>query len=127
MKRNNSRTCERRRDWIRLGKDSSSRARRVSESKNNWCYASSHRHGGVCGVGMLRSVIETSREILIDILSPFRNESCETTHIASCYNSKGVMVGKEVGGVYSSVDVPVMGYGAKRPYLVDVNRERKDM
>jgi len=76
---------------------------------------------------MLRSEIETSREILIDTSSPFRNGSVEITHTTSCLNSKGVLVGKEVGGVYSSVDVPVMGYGAKRPYLVDVNREGKDM
>jgi hypothetical protein len=114
-------------DWMNLGNDASltlTSEGSIPESKSNRCYVSSHRHGGVRGVGMLRSVIDIIREILIDAEI---GKTIKATHIASCHNSKGVMVGKEVGGVYSSVDVPVMGYGAKRPYLVDVNRERKDM
>lgn len=72
---------------------------------------------------MLRSVIETNREILTDISLCIRNERNEITHVSSCYHSKNVMVGEEVGVVRSSCDDLVMRLGAKGPYLVDVNRE----
>jgi hypothetical protein len=115
---------ESRRDWMKLGNDASLREGSVRESKNNRCYVSSHHHGGVREVGMLRSVIETSREILTDAEI---NEAIKATGISSCQNSKGVMVDEEVGVARSSVDAPVMGSGAKGPYLVDVNREGRDV
>ncbi|MCF6314077.1 MAG: hypothetical protein L3J39_16640 [Verrucomicrobiales bacterium] len=118
---------EGRRGWMKLGNDASLLKRSVPESKNNRCYVSSHRHGGVREVGMLRSVIETSREVLADALSPSGNGEPEATHIASCRNSKGVRVCEEVGGGRSSDDGFVMKHGAKEPYLVEVNREGKDM
>ena len=110
---------ESRRGWIRLGNGASISGGRASESKNNKCYASSYRHGGVGGVRMLRSVIETSREILIDAKV---NKATKATHIASP-SDKNVMLHEEVGVANMSDDAPVMGCGAKEPYLVDVNRE----
>ncbi len=98
--------------------------RSIPESKNNRQYVSSHHHGGVREVGMLRSVIDITREILIDAEI---NEAIKATRITSCDNSKNAMVGEEVGGANKSVDGFVMKLGAKKPYLVDVNRERKDM
>lgn len=107
--------------WIRLGNDALflKRSGGVPESKNNRCYASSHRHGGVGGVGMLRSVIETNREILTDVEI---NEAIKTTRTTSPCD-KGVVVCEEVGVAHSSVDASVMECRAKEPYLVDVNRE----
>lgn len=112
---------ESRRGWIRLGNDMPGATRCVPESKNNRYNASIHRHGGVCGVGMLRSMIETSREIL-------RDAETNKTVRATCVTSplplgKGVLVCEEVGVVHSSEDALVMSSGAKEPYLVDVNRE----
>jgi len=121
---------ESRRGWIRLGNDSPSAWRRVPESKNNRCYTSSHRHGGVCGVGMLRSVIETSREILIGVRFVFLTSSRmagETTTVTSYQNSKRRSVNEEVGVAHSSDDGFVMKLGAKEPYLVGANREGKDV
>jgi len=51
---------ESRRGWMTLGKGSSLLERDAPVSKNNRCIESSHRHGGVREVGMLRSVIEKS-------------------------------------------------------------------
>ncbi len=96
----------------------------VPESKNNRQYVSSHHHGGVREVGMLRSVIDITREILIDAEI---NEAIKATRITSCDYSKNTLVDEEVGGANKSVDGFVMKLGAKKPYLVDVNRERKDM
>jgi hypothetical protein len=116
--------CESRRDSVRIGNDFLQQKEGVSESKYNRCYAPSYRHSGVGGVGMLRSVIETNREIL----TAFEvNETTKTSRVASYGNSECMGNCKEVGGVHSSVDVSVMECGAKEPYLVDVNRERKDM
>ncbi len=115
---------EGRRGWIRLGNDAAGNPSSVSESKENRCYVSSHRHGGVRGVGMLRSVIEKSREILAAV---FPRQKGGTPHVASYQNSEDMRSCKEVGRVYSSVDDFVMKFGAKEPYLVDVNREAKDM
>ncbi len=112
---------------MKLGNDASLSEGSVPESKNNRSYVSSHRHGGVREVGMPRSVIETSREILADISLLPSNGAHEITHIASCRNSEGVRVCEEVGGVHSSDDGFVMKHGAKEPYLVGVNREGKDM
>ena len=72
---------------------------------------------------MLRSVIETSREILIDAKI---NKATKATHIASP-SDKNVMLHEEVGVANMSDDAPVMGCGAKEPYLVDVNREETDV
>ena len=124
MKLNILEWCESRRNLIRLGNDLPSATRCVPESKNNRCYASSYHHSGVGEVGMLRSVIETSREILTDAEI---NEAIKATRITSCYHSKDASVCEEVGMAHSSVDAPVMGCGAKEPYLVDVNREVKWM
>ena len=79
---------ESRRDWIRLGNDTSSETRSVPESKNNRYDASNHRHGGVGGVGMLRSMIETNREIL---MGAEVNKVAEATDITSP-RDKGVLV-----------------------------------
>ncbi len=76
---------------------------------------------------MLRSVIETNREILADVSRLSRNGELETTHIASCRSSKGVWICEEVGGAHSSDEGFVIKHGAKEPYLVEVNREGKDM
>jgi hypothetical protein len=118
---------ESRRGWMKLGNDASLSERRISESKNNRHHVSSHRHGGVREVGMLRSVIETSRENLTDTPSFPRNGRQGKTHNSSCRTSKSVLVCEEVGGVHSSDEGFVMKHGAKEPYLVEVNRERKDM
>lgn len=115
---------ESRRGWMTLGKGSSLLERDAPESNNNRCIESSHRHGGVREVGMLRSVIEKSREILTGAES---SKMIKATRITSCKNSKGVLVSEEVGVARSSVDASVMGGGAKEPHLVDVNREGKDM
>ncbi len=106
---------------MNLGNDASLSERSVPESKNNRQYVSSHHHGGVREVGMLRSVIDITREILIDAEI---NEAIEATRITSCDNSKNVMVGEEVGGANKSVDNLCNEDGAKKPYLVDVNREK---
>lgn len=68
---------------------------------------------------MLRSVIEISREILIGANSLHK---LEATDVTSSLN-ESMMAGKEVGVAHSSVDDSVMEFGAKEPYLVDVNRE----
>lgn len=116
---------ESRRGWIRLGNDAIDiEISSFPESKHNRCHASSHRHGGVCGVGMLRSVIEKSREIRPDAKI---NEAIKATRITSHDHGKGVVVCAEVGVARSSDEAPVMGCGAKGPYLVDVNSEGKDM
>jgi len=76
---------------------------------------------------MLRSVIETSREILAVVKV---GETSKTLRIASYQNSEYVWDCEEVGGVHISDEASVMDCGAKEPYLVDVNREvkyRKDM
>lgn len=69
---------------------------------------------------MLRNVMETSMEILTDAEI---NEAIKATRITSYVHGKGVLVGEEVGMARSSDDAPVMGSGAKEPYLVEVNRE----
>lgn len=109
-------------DWIRLGNGGSTKGGYIRESKNNGCYASNHRHGGVCEVGMLRSVIETSREILISVV---RKHDPNTTSGTSF--DEAILAYEEVGVAHSSVEAPVMGRRAKEPYLVDVNREAKEM
>jgi len=73
-------------------------------------------------VGMLRSDIETNREILMNAEA---GEPAKATRITSCYG-KGALVHQEVGGAHSSDDGFVMKHGAKEPYLVDVNREAKE-
>jgi hypothetical protein len=71
---------------------------------------------------MLRSVIETSREILAVVaVSKMSKTPCMTSY----QNSEDAGDCKEVGGVHSSDDGFVMKLGAKEPYLVDVNREVK--
>ena len=122
---------ESRRGWTRLGNDTVLYENGVPESKNNRCYASFHRHGGVCGVGMLRSVIETSGEILIigitaKPLYPAGVEALKSD-VTSYQNSERIRDDEEVGGVHNSVDDFVMKFGAKEPYLVDANREGKDV
>lgn len=109
--------------WIRLGKDAPVINRSVPESKNNRYDASSQHHGGVGGVGMLRNGIETNREILTDGMN---SKEVKPTH-ATSHPDKSVLVCEEVGGVHSSDDGFVMKLGAKGPYLVDVNREGKDV
>jgi hypothetical protein len=59
-------------------------------------------------VGMLGSDMETSRDIL-----------------KSCREDAGG--GQEVGVAHSSEEASVMERGAKGPYLVDVDREAKDV
>lgn len=59
-------------------------------------------------VGMRRSEMETSREIL--------NQCCGN-----------VALSEEVGRVRSSEEASVMERGAKGPCLVSVNREAKDV
>ena len=73
---------------MNLGNDASLFEGSVLESKSNRCYVSSHRHGGVREVGMLRSVIAENREILIDAEI---NEAIKATRITSCDNSKNVV------------------------------------
>ena len=97
-----------------FGNDASLKEGSVPESKNNRCIESSHHHGGVREVGMLRSVIEKSREILADAKI---NEAIKVTGNPSCRNSKGALVSEEVGVVRSSDEVSVMENGAKGPYL----------
>lgn len=58
-------------------------------------------------VGMLRSDLETNREIR-----------------KSCRGKAGI--DSEVGVAHSSVETSVMERGAKGPYLVKVNREAKE-
>jgi hypothetical protein len=116
---------ESRRGWMKLGNDTISQpsaTRRVPESKNNRYDVSSHRHGGVREVGMLRSVIETSREILAVVAV---RKMSKTPRMTSYQNREDAGDCKEVGGVHSSDDGFVMKLGAKEPYLVDVNREVK--
>ena len=99
---------EGRRNVIRLGNDtlsSTQGGRSVPESRNNGCYASRYRHGGVSGVGMWRSEAGKRRGILICDVQASR---------------------KEAGKVHSSVEALVMRRGAKEPYLVAVNRRVKD-
>lgn len=91
--------------WIRLGNGASAKSRSVRESKNNRCHVSNYHYGGVSGVRMWRSVIETKRE-----------NPTQTPELR-----------REVGEVHSSDDSPVMGGGAKEPYLVAVNSEAKEM
>ena len=79
---------------------------------------------------MLRSVIETSREVLIGVRFVFLTSSRmagETTTVTSYQNSKRRSVNEEVGVAHSSDDGFVMKHGAKEPYLVDANREGKDV
>jgi len=90
--------------WIRLGNGASTQGRSAREPKNNRCYVSNYRHGGVYGVGMLRSVIETSREIL---MSADGLHKLEATDATSSLN-KGMLAGEEVGVAHSSVDGFVM-------------------
>lgn len=59
-------------------------------------------------VGMLRSDLETSREIPEGL-------------------SRGAGVNREVGVARSSAEASVMERGAKGPHLVKVNREAKDV
>jgi hypothetical protein len=112
---------ESRRSWIRLGNDNYMKHSAIRESKNSRCYASSHRHGGVGGVGTLRSVIETSREILISANGLHKPEA---TGVTSSLN-ENIMADKEDGMAHSSVEGSVMETGTKEPYLVDVNREAR--
>lgn len=105
MKLNPWDTDENRWGWIRLGNGTSAESRRVKESKNNRYHISNYHHGGVNGVRMWRSVIETKREI----------------------PTQAPELRREVGEVHSSDDSPVMGGGVKEPYLVAVNREAKEM
>jgi len=99
---------ESRRGWMTLGKGSSLLERDAPVSKNNRCIESSHRHGGVREVGMLRSVIEKSREILTGAK---KSKKIEATRITSCKHSKGVLVSEEVGVARSSEDASVMERG----------------
>jgi len=124
MKPNILEWCEGRRDLIRTGNDTPLKRKSVPESRNNRCNASNHHRSGVGEVGMLRSEIEISREILMEAKSYKKLKATSTT---SCKHSKGELIYEEVGMVHSSVEVPVMGHRAKEPYLVDVNREKKDM
>ena len=114
---------ESRRDWIRLGNDTSSETRSVPESKNNRYDASNHRHGGVGGVGMLRRVMKLRGEIL---KCAYRIYSYEQ-QASQAYKGKGVLALEEVGEARSSVEALVMRCGAKEPYFGDVNREAKDV
>jgi hypothetical protein len=114
--------CESRRNSVRFGNDFLQQKKEVLESKYNRCHAPSYRPSGVGGVGMLRSVIETNREILTAVEV---NETTDASHVTSYRNSECMGNCKEVGGVHSSVDVSVMEYGAKGPYLVNVNRDNE--
>ena len=114
--------CEGRRDLIRSGNDPLELIKRVPESRNNGSNASNHHRSGVGEVGMLGSEIETSREIPVNA----EGESRGKVHHKS-QTRQGCSVHGEVGMVRSSVDAPVMGCRAKGSYLVDVNREEKDM
>ena len=67
---------------------------------------------------MLRSVIETSREIPISVK---RMHDSNTTNDTSF--DKVSLAYEEVGVAHSSDEAPVMGSRAKEPYLVDVNSE----
>ena len=110
--------------WIRLGIDAHLMMS-ILESKTNREYASSHRHGGVSVVGMLRSDGETSREIPVGAKS--LAVWTKATGVASWVTSEGALASWEVGAVRSSADTSVMAGGAKGPYLVDVNREVEDV
>ena len=105
---------------MNLGKDAFLSKGSVSESKSNKCYVSSHCHGGVCEAGMLRGVIETSREILTGLEI---SKMTDSSHVTSYRNSENMRNCKEVGGGHNSVDASVLEFGAKEPCLVDVNRE----
>ncbi|MDB9741537.1 hypothetical protein OAB00_01645 [Akkermansiaceae bacterium] len=64
--------------------------------------------------------MDITREILIDAKI---NGAIKATRITSCNHSESAMVGEEVGGANKSVDSFCNENGAKKPYLVDVNRE----
>jgi hypothetical protein len=112
-----------------LGNGKSLKEGEAPEAKNNRCIESSHRHGGVREVGMLRNVIATISEILIDAKRAEReSEANKATRIASCFSTARVRwsVRKSEGHVVVLIGF-VMKQGARAPYLVDVNREGKDM
>jgi len=109
---------------IRTGNDTPLKKKSVLEFRNNRCNASNHHRSGVGEVGMPRSEIETNREILMEAKSHIKLDATDTT---SCKHSESVLFYKEVGMAHSSVDVSVMEHRTKGSYLVDVNREEKDM
>jgi len=81
---------------IRIGTNAScNHAGSVPESKDNRCNASVHRHGGVCVVGMLRSGLETSREIHV---RAEEWECSEATGVTSV-KSEGILAYGEVWNV----------------------------
>jgi len=98
--------------------------RGILEFRNNRYYVSHYHRSGVGEVGMLRSEIETSREILMEAKSHIKLDATDTT---SCKHSESVLFYKEVGMAHSSADVSVIEHRTKQPYLIDVNREEKDM
>ena len=111
-------------EQIRLGNNAIPARNGVSESKHNRCYASAHRHGGVGGVGMLRSRVGKRGEILssAEVLCRHQQQAFQVFQ-----NDKDALARKEVGGAHSSDEALVMRSGAKGLYLVDVNQEGKDV
>ena len=106
-----------------LGMNASVENRSVLASKENRCVVLPQRHSGVCGVGMLRNVTETNREILACV-----NESKdEITTTVTSVNRKSRTASKEVGGAHSNAEALVMRRGVKGLYLVKVNSEGKDV
>lgn len=93
------------------------------KSEDNRCHVLAYRHGGVSGVGMLRSIMGKRGEILTsaDAYCKHRQQTLQATL------GKGVLAEKEVGGAHSSNEALVMRSGAKGLYLVDVNQEGKDV
>ena len=110
-------------DEIRFGIEASSLRGSFLESKDNRCNASHHRHGGVCGVGMLRRVMKLKGEIL---KCAYRFYTYKQQALQA-YKGKGVLASEEVGEAHSSEEALVMRCGTKEPYFGDVNREAKDM
>ena len=103
---------ESRRVWVRLGNNASANCRSIPESKNNRYDAPKHHCGGVCGVGMLRSEIETSREILMSAKEEHYSKA--TTH-TSLTKDKVSLAYEEVGGVHKSVKSFVMKEEQRSP------------
>ena len=115
---------EGRRDEIRFGIEASSLKRSFLESKHNRYHASHYRHGGVCEVGVLRSIVGKRGEILTSADDLYRHQQ-QTLQVFQ--TDKDVLAREEVGGAHSSVEAFVMRSRAKGLYLVDVNQEGKDV
>jgi len=80
---------------------------------------SSHRHGGVRGVGMQEQVVGVRGEIPAD---RWQHQTAGTSSASVC---EAGLVCEEVGAVRSSEEAG-NDRGAKGPHLVNANSEAKD-